>query len=217
MRRAHHFRSNLLENHCQIPTISVISQCRVLALCFVQHAKSETLIQPQATSRQADTDEKYAIWEAFNKRNVSSNPRFAESIQQVSQEIGSYNPIKVFIINIKPLHGLQDVSGKSQRVLNQRIGSILIERVARIQFQKEKVESEKHRVERKYRRPVFSQDIKTHISFEINIGMVYFLNAFDLGRVDGEVVGDVDGKSKHAGFVMTFYGTDFNEKVKKVL
>jgi hypothetical protein len=48
----------------------------------------------------------------------------------------------------------------------------LVQRIVRIWFQEEVLQSNHHGIQVKHRFPVFSEDVQTNVAFEVDIGMI---------------------------------------------
>lgn len=96
------------------------------------------------------------------------------------------------------------------------VGCILVQRIIRVGFQEQEIEPQEHRIQRQNRQPVFSQDIQAHITLQIDIGVVDFLDTLDFRRIDGEVLANLNPKEKLARAVVALSGDDLDVECKKV-
>lgn len=115
-----------------------------------------------------------------------------------------------FVINSHALHSGSHVARERRRVFCQDIGSSLIQRIVRVGLQKQKIQSQHHRIEGQNWRPIFTQDIKAHIAVEINVRMVYLGDTLDLGRINGEIITDIHRKCENSPFIVSFGRTDMD-------
>jgi len=79
------------------------------------------------------------------------------------------------------------------------------------------LQSHNNRVQIQYRFPILPQNIQTHISLEVDIGVVDFLHTLDLWRIVREVLVDGEAEGEGAGGVHAFVGVDGEGEVEDVV
>jgi hypothetical protein len=105
----------------------------------------------------------------------------------------------------------------------------LVQRIVRIRFEEEVLQSNHHRIQVEHGFPVFSKDVQTNVALEVDIWMVdlmrkyvkvcvfsrrydsYFWYAFDLWRVVWIVCVDCKRESESATLVHAFKRNQFDE------
>ena len=80
-------------------------------------------------------------------------------------------------------------------VLSKELGRLVVQGILRIGLIEQEAQTVYDCINVKNRLPVFSQDIEADFSIEINVGMINFGIAFDLGRRMGIVRWNRKGKS----------------------
>jgi hypothetical protein len=65
--------------------------------------------------------------------------------------------------------------------------------------------------------PILSQNVQADISFQIDVGMVYLLRAFDLRRFMGEALTDREREVESATFVHAFIRLDCEREVERIV
>lgn len=128
--------------------------------------------------------------------------RWKEVANPAISPFHSQNSIILLSVNVQTSHCQPDIPGEYCIVFDKHVGSVLIQWIVGVGLQEEKVQPKQYRVERQHRGPVFPQDVKAYISFQIDVWMVNFLGALDAWRINREVLTNVHREAKSARFVV---------------
>lgn len=72
-------------------------------------------------------------------------------------------------------------------------------------------------IEVQHRLPIFSEDIQADVAFQIDVGMIDLLGAFDLGWIVREVLVDGEVEDEAAALVHAFIRFDGESEVEDVV
>lgn len=93
-------------------------------------------------------------------------------------------------------------------VVPQQIRRLLVQGIVRIGITEQKRKPVYHRVDIQHRFPVLPQDIDTDVPLEIDVGVVDFGVAYDLGGFVGVVGGHGEGEAVAGASPVPFVGGD---------
>lgn len=114
-------------------------------------------------------------------------------------------------------HAGPHVALEAVAVACQVLGCLLVERIAGVRFEKEKLQSDNNGVEVEHRFPVFAQNVQADVALEVDVGVVDLLRALDLWRLVWEILTDVECKVEDAALVHALVGCDAQVEVQDVV
>jgi hypothetical protein len=127
------------------------------------------------------------------------------------------HPVKRFPLDLPTTHRRAHIPLEPIPVRHQVVRSLLVQRIASIRFQEQKLQSHHDSVQVKNRLPVLAQDIEADIPLEVDVGVVDLLFTLYFRRFVGEVLADGEGEVELAAFVEAFVGGDSEGKVEDVV
>ncbi|KAJ8107795.1 hypothetical protein OPT61_g8616 [Boeremia exigua] len=99
----------------------------------------------------------------------------------------------------------------------QILGSLLVKRIARVGLEEQELQTDDNRVEVEHGLPVLAQDVQAHVALEVDVGVVDFLRALDLGRVVREVLVDGEAEVEAPALVHALVWVDGEREVEDVV
>ena len=127
------------------------------------------------------------------------------------------HPIVRLTLHAPTAHTTPHVSLEPLAIRFQILGSLLIQRIARVRLEKQELQAHDDRVQIQNGFPVFSQDVQTHVTLEVDVRVVDLLGAFHFGRVVREILVDDKGEVEGAAAVHALVGLDGEGEVEDVV
>lgn len=127
------------------------------------------------------------------------------------------NPFIRLTLHCTARHRCPDVALEAFPVGPQVLGSLLVQRVARIGLEEEELQADDDGVQVEYGLPVLAQNVKAHLAFQVDIGVVDLFAALHLGRLVREVGCDVEGEAELAALVHALVRLDVEDEVEDIV
>lgn len=144
-------------------------------------------------------------------------PPFSRCALSLSLSLLLHNPIKCFPLDISARHSTPHIPLKPIPIAHQIIRGLFVQRIASIRLEEQELQPHNHRIQIEHRFPIFSENVQTDIAFEVDVGVVDLLFAFDFGRFVREVLADDEGEVEDSAFVESFVGCESEGEVEDVV
>lgn len=124
-----------------------------------------------------------------------------------------HNPVISLTLDASTRHTRPNIPLEALAVPSQILRRLLVERIAGVGLEEQKLQAHNHRVEVQHGLPVLAQDVQAHVALEVDVRVVDFLRALDLWRLVREVLRYVECEAEDAALVHALVGRDCEREV----
>jgi hypothetical protein len=128
-----------------------------------------------------------------------------------------HHPVERLSLDLATAHGRAHVPPEAVPVGHEVVGGFLVQRIAGVGLEEEKLQPHDDGVEVEDGLPVFAQDVEADVAFEVDVGVVDLLFALDLWRLVREVLADGEGEVELAAFVEALVGRDGKGEIEDIV